>query len=283
MLGRRARRARSLKRSDRRFSSGCGLPTRSTVDNLMFVMLRAYVQRPLARARRGLARASRSPGALLAGSGFHRSLRSPAARGRVAMALRSQDGFTLVEMLVVVAILPVVVATALIPLEFGQTQTPKNVEYAQSISSTSAGLQRMMRDIRQAYRVNSTTPNSIDFNAVLGSSDQEILYECNLSYPSNTGNTHYQEYRRCRRVSATTGTALPAIANGTLVIDRLLNGTTEHPVFTFKNSEGNVDPTNPSYVEAQIQAPARGALNSGLSHTISFSNGTSLPNLLSSK
>jgi prepilin-type N-terminal cleavage/methylation domain-containing protein len=193
--------------------------------------------------------------------------------------LASESGFTLIEVLVVAAILPLVLVATLGPFEFAQKQTPKNVEYTTAISSASTGLQRMMREIRQAYRIDGTTPNSIDFNAVINSSDLEILYSCNVAYPTNTGNTHAAEYRRCKRVSATTGTTLPSISAGVVVIDRLLDGTSANPVFTFKNSSGNSDPTHPTYVEARIRVPARGELNSGLNHAIELDNGTALPNL----
>jgi prepilin-type N-terminal cleavage/methylation domain-containing protein len=219
-------------------------------------------------------------GGLFAGP---RSRLSLAARRRAQLDLGSQAGFTLIEMLVVAAILPIVVIATLGPLDFAQTQTPKDVEYGHAITSASAGLQRMIRDIRQAYRIDLTTANSIDFNAVIGSSDLEIFYECDLPYPSTTGNTHYKEYRRCLRVSAPTGTALPSIEKGTVMIDTLLNGTTEHPVFKFWDSSEHEDPTNPTYVEASISVPARGALNSGLNHTISFHIGTALPNLVRDK
>ena len=183
----------------------------------------------------------------------------------------------------VAALLTVVAGATLTPFEFAQTQTPKDVEYSKSISEASTGLQRMMSDIRQAYHIVATTPNSIDFNAVINSSDLQVLYECDEPYPSNTGNTHYKEYRRCLRVSAPTGAALPSIATGWVVIDRLLNGTAAAPVFTFKDSLGKLDPTNPTYVEADLQVTARGALNSGLNHTIELHNGTAIPNLALTK
>jgi prepilin-type N-terminal cleavage/methylation domain-containing protein len=200
-------------------------------------------------------------------------------RGRLA----AEDGFTLIEVLMVAALLAVVVTATLTPFEFAQTQTPKDVEYAKAITDASTGLQRMMSDIRQAYRIEATTPNSIEFNAVENSSDLQLLYECDEPYPSATGNTHYKEYRRCLRVSAPTGTTLPSIATGSVVVDRLLNATSAAPVFTFKDASGNADPTNPTYVEANVQLPARGALNSGLNHTIELHNGTILPNLVLTK
>jgi prepilin-type N-terminal cleavage/methylation domain-containing protein len=202
-----------------------------------------------------------------------------AQRSRIRARLAAEEGFTIIEVLVTAAILAAVLTALLTPFEFAQSQTPKEVEYAKSITEASTGLQEMMREIRQAYRVDSTTPNSITFNATINSSNLEILYECDLPYPENTGNTHWREYHRCRRVSATTGHALPAIATGGVVIDRLLDGTSVAPVFTFKDSSGHVNATNPTYVEAKILVPARGPLNSGLNHAIELKNGTEIPNL----
>jgi prepilin-type N-terminal cleavage/methylation domain-containing protein len=205
--------------------------------------------------------------------------RTPRLPRAVRARLADDSGFTLIELLVVSTILAFVLAAILAPFEFAQTETPKNVEYAKAISEASTGLQRVMRDVREAYRIDSTTPNSIDFNAVLNSKDLEIYYECDIAYPTNTGDTHAGEYHRCVRVSATTGSALPPISQGAVVIDRLLNGTAAAPVFTFKDSKGNLDPTNPTYIEAKIQVPALGSLNAGLKHTIELQNGTTVPNL----
>lgn len=204
-------------------------------------------------------------------------------RSALRLALRrrlaSESGFTLIEVLVVAAILAAVLTATLAPFEFEQKQTTKNVEYTRSVSDASTGLQNMMRELRQAYRVNSTTPNSVDFNAVINSSDLEIYYACDEPYPNN-GNAHWKEYRRCLRVSATTGSALPPISKGAIVIDRLVNGTSSAPVFTFKDSSGAINTTHPSYVEATIRVPSRGSLNNGLNHNIELSNGTAIPNLL---
>jgi prepilin-type N-terminal cleavage/methylation domain-containing protein len=204
-----------------------------------------------------------------------RSGRSASARRRLA----AENGMTLVELLVVTALLTLVLGATLTPFEIAQRETPKDVEYAKAISDASTGLQQMIREIRQAYRINSASANAIDFNAVINSSDLEIAYQCDEPFPNN-GNPHYAEYRRCLRVSATTGSALPAISGGAVAIDRLLNGTATNPVFTFKDSNGEVDLTHPTYVQAAISVPSRGALYSGLTHKIELSNGTAIPNLL---
>jgi type II secretory pathway pseudopilin PulG len=198
---------------------------------------------------------------------------------RAARRLSEQSGFTLLEGLVVSGILAAVLTAILAPFDFAQRQAPKNVEYAHAISDASSGLQQIMREIREAYRVNSTTPNSIDFNAVIRGSDLEIAYECDEPYPTDAGNNYASQYHRCLRVSVATGGTLPLITSGAVVIDRLLNGTASNPVFTFLDSSGSSNPISPTYVEANVQVPARGPLNSGLNHTITLDNATALPNL----
>lgn len=198
------------------------------------------------------------------------------------MSLRDESGFTLVELLVAMTLLTIVFGSLLYPIEFAQTQTPKELEYAHSISTGVTGLQTMMREIRLAYRINGTNadPSSgvgsmIDFFATINGTDEEIEYDCSQPYPTGTGNTYASQYHRCRRVSAPTGSALPAISTGAVVIDRILNTN----VFTFTGAGGTPNPVYPNYVEATVQVPARGPLNSGLNHTITLDNGTSIPNL----
>jgi prepilin-type N-terminal cleavage/methylation domain-containing protein len=187
---------------------------------------------------------------------------------------RSQDGFTLVELLVVMAMLPIVVTALLLPVEFGQRETPKTVEYTKAVSDATTGLQRMLQEIRQAYKIDFSSEYAIEFNAVINDSDLQIFYKCDEAYPTNIGNKYASEYTRCQRVSVATGGSLPSISSSSpVVIDRLLNKHEGKPVFTFNNA------IYPTYVQAQIRVPARGPLNSGLTHTIELHNGTDIPNL----
>jgi prepilin-type N-terminal cleavage/methylation domain-containing protein len=186
---------------------------------------------------------------------------------------RSQDGFTLVELLVVMAMLPIVVTALLLPVEFGQRETPKTVEYTKAVSDATTGLQRMMQEIRQAYKIDLSSEYAIEFNAVINDADVLIYYKCDEPFPTNIGNKFASEYTRCLRTSAATGASLPAVPNGAVVIDRLLNRHEGKPVFTFNNA------IYPTYVQARIRVPARGPLNTGLAHTIELRNGTDIPNL----
>lgn len=193
-------------------------------------------------------------------------------------SLGAESGFTLIEVLVVCALFAVVLIAVMAPLDFVSTQTPKNVEYAHSVADGTTGLQRMLQEIRQAYRVNATNGDPvtgvgsmIDFSAVISGSDREIEYDCSPS----TGSRYATTYHRCMRVSAATGSVLPAISSGAVVIDRVINAN----VFTFLGATGAPSAAYPTYVQANIGVPASGPLSSGLAHTITLNNGTAIPNL----
>jgi prepilin-type N-terminal cleavage/methylation domain-containing protein len=193
-----------------------------------------------------------------------------------------ESGFTLIEVLIVALLLAVVLIPVMGSLDFAQTQTPKVIEYSQAISNATTALQRMMQEIRQAYRINATDgdPSSgvgtwIEFNAVINDQDLEIKYECDVAYPTNTGNKYASQYHRCMRVSAPTGSGLPAISRGSVAVDRVLNPD----VFTFIGPSGTPNPVYPTYVMADVQVPSRGPLNLGLAHKITLDNATAIPNL----
>jgi type II secretory pathway pseudopilin PulG len=201
----------------------------------------------------------------------------------------------LVEMLVVIGLFGVVLAFVLHTLVFADNETPRNIDYGQAISNATGGVQRMMREIRAAYRIEWTNGDGstgvgsqIDFNAIINDQDLEIEYACNQPSPSARG------LDACVRVSTNTGGAMPSLTSwcttrsaspncATVVVDRVNNPTT---VFTFRGANGNPNPVYPTYVEADVQVPAKGQLASasgplaaGLNHTITLDDGTSMPNL----
>jgi prepilin-type N-terminal cleavage/methylation domain-containing protein len=219
----------------------------------------------------------------------YRSTRS--GRFRPGLRARAEGGFTLVEVLVVSVLLAVVTIPIFNALDFSQQAVPKNVEYAHAIADATSGLQRMMQEIRQAYKISSTNGDAttgvgsyIDFFAVLNDQNNEVRYDCSQPYPSGTGNPNASSYRRCVRVSCPSsgvGVActLPSFSTGAVVIDRVLN--TSGTVFTFfdRNGAPNPEPGDIVSVTAKIPVTSRGPLNSGLNHPITLDNGTSIPNL----
>jgi prepilin-type N-terminal cleavage/methylation domain-containing protein len=211
-------------------------------------------------------------------------------RSLLIAALRraeGESGFTLVEVMVVSVLLAIVTIPIFNALDFSRQEVPKTVEYAHAIADATTGLQKMMQEIRQAYEINPTNADAttgagsfIDFFAVLNDQDLEVRYDCSQPYPGNTG------YRRCMRVYCTASATgvpctMPAFTSpsAAVVIDRVQNTTGN--VFTFydRTGEPNPDPGDIVSVEAKVPVPALGPLNSGLTHSITLDNGTSIPNL----
>jgi hypothetical protein len=179
----------------------------------------------------------------------------------------------LVEVLAVLLILMVVLTALLNPLDNAASLAPRGIEYTHAVQDATVGLARMTREVREAYTVLGTDPNWIDFQATLNGVDQHIFYECDIAYPSTPSNPYASSYRRCLRVSAPVGSALPAIATGQVIVDRLVNGTSADPVFTY-----TPDAIYPKYIEAQIKVPSRGELTAANNHTITLDNGFYLRN-----
>jgi prepilin-type N-terminal cleavage/methylation domain-containing protein len=180
------------------------------------------------------------------------------ARGCRRAAAGRESGHTLVELLVVVALLSVVLAAVLSLGEATQRIAPKEQERALVIREGQIGLHSMTKDLRRAHVVNSRGPFHMDVNVVLGGANTRIRYECDRPHPRES------TYRRCLRY-------VNGAATGQLVIDRVLNAADSppDPVFTYTtDASGKV-----THVEARIELPARGDLKRGYEHRITFTDG----------
>src|SRR3954463_2254338 len=93
--------------------------------------------------------------------------------------LRAEDGFTLPALLVVMALLPIVALSLFKTLDTTAKLAPRSAEYASAVQQAGSGVGLTMRDIRQAYRILGTTPNSVTFLAVLNGVDQKVNVSCN--------------------------------------------------------------------------------------------------------
>jgi prepilin-type N-terminal cleavage/methylation domain-containing protein len=177
-----------------------------------------------------------------------------------------QAGFTLVEVLVVIALLGIVCGALLVPLVSTQRVQSRDAEYAYAQQNARTGMDAMVHQIRQAYAVLSTTPNAIEFNVSLNGVDYHVYYECDVPQPNTS-------YRQCVRLQALAGVALPALSTGTVTVTNLTNGTLADPVFAF-----TPDAFSPTYVTATIKVPASNGTNGGLTHSIVLSDGVLLRN-----
>lgn len=181
----------------------------------------------------------------------------------------SEGGFTLIELLVAAALAVVVFGAILAMLESSQQVQARDTEWALTMQEDRAGLARMARDIRQAYKVEEAKPSAILFLATIGGKNWKIKYECNVSQSGT-------EYSQCVRLIAEEGKTLPS--TGPAIVKDVVNGTA---VFSyFKGTEINT--TAPNVVTLKIELPAKGTLKqagSSYGHTVVLENAAFIRNL----
>ncbi|MCW2991915.1 MAG: hypothetical protein JWM73_2509 [Solirubrobacterales bacterium] len=188
------------------------------------------------------------------------------------MRLRGEeDGFTLIELVMVLALLPVVLIALLSALDTSAKLAPSTVNYADAVEQSGNGLSLAIREIRQAYRVIGTTPNSMTFLRVVKGVDTQVSISCGVS--STTLDDSGAPLHRCVRTSAPVGTALPSPVTGKILVDRLMNGTATDPVFDY-----TPDAIAPTFVQMVVRVPSRGEGRTGASHPITIDDGTLLRN-----
>ena len=186
----------------------------------------------------------------------------------------AQAGFTLIELIVVAALLSVVVAALTAPLIFSINQASNNVNYSFSQQEARTGLESMVTQIRQAEKMitnldfgGTFATNRVDMIVTLGGVQMYVVYECDIPQP----NTSYHE---CVRAQTTSTTTPPNVGTGQVIAQNLLNGTSTDPVFTLGPSAAS-----PNYMTATFKVPATGgttAQSAGhvtLNHQIVFTDG----------
>lgn len=180
---------------------------------------------------------------------------------------RGEDGVGLIEVVVVSAILAIVVVAILNVLDTAVRQVPKDVEWTHAIAEGRVGMARLVRELRQAERINGATPNRLDFEVPVGGVTRRVMYACDVP--------EAEARRRCTRVEAPAGGVLPAPSTGDRVVARVLNGTPEDPVFTY-----TPDAIGARYVRARVLVPASGARRAedGFRHPVVLEDGAYLRN-----
>jgi prepilin-type N-terminal cleavage/methylation domain-containing protein len=179
------------------------------------------------------------------GTIFPRSLR-PGALASLRGRLPGERGFTLVELVVAMALATVVFGAILSMLETSQRVEARDTEWALTLQEGRSGLSRMARDIRQASKVEKAEAGTIDFLATVGSTEYHVRYEC--------GVVESAPRYKCVRFASKAGESLPA--TGTRVVAGVLNGTAVFKYF----KKGFANTTEPNYVTATLELPASGTL-----------------------
>jgi type II secretory pathway pseudopilin PulG len=184
----------------------------------------------------------------------------------VRRSLRTDCGFTLVETLVGCVVAVIVLSATFAVLESSQQVQARDSEWALTLQEDRAGVARIMRDIRQATKVEEAKAGEVKFLATLGGKEWEVKYECTVTQSGTA-------YTECVRLAAEKGKGLPA--TGPRVAKDVINGTA---VFTYSPNTAE-----PKMVTAKIELPAKGTLkqagSSGLTHKVVLEDAAFMRNL----
>ena len=189
--------------------------------------------------------------------------RLSAIRRRLAS---EEAGFTLAELLVVIAILSVMLGAIVVVLNATQRTAPEEQERIAVIQDTQAGVYRMTRELRHAYRVTANGQWSITALLLVNGTTAQVTYDCTPTDPATPG------YRICTRAQGAAA-AQPVIKNVVLV--QPAGGGQPPSVFTYKtNAAGNIN-----HVSVSVVAAAAGEVKTGYKHKITFRDGFYLRNV----
>lgn len=174
------------------------------------------------------------------------------------MSLRSQNAYTLIELLIVMSVATVVFGAILTILEVSQRVVAHDTERALSTQETRTGLARMAREIRQASasELKEATANTLLFTVTIGGKEAEISYSCSEKNPQ------YPEYNECVRREYEAGKLL----SSSVSIPVLVKGGS---AFSYSSS---TTPTASDVVTMKLEVPIGGTLEqagrSGYQHNI---------------
>jgi prepilin-type N-terminal cleavage/methylation domain-containing protein len=217
--------------------------------------------------------------------------------------LRDSRGFTLVEMLVAIAVALVIFGATLSALEVMTRAQSRDQAYAAEVTGTQTTFARLIHDLRQASLFTSVTANSVSFQMVVGSATYNVAYNCAAA--DSLGGS----YTRCARTQAVAPAtpAAPGATTSSFDIQHMANGR----ISTFCNAGGTATsgsvffPANPNVANTDgsglacdeayereiaslqptsllvhVQVPASGDLRSGgLTHQTVLSSAVFMPNL----
>lgn len=175
-----------------------------------------------------------------------------------------EGGFSLVELLAAMALSLVVGSAALGLLDGAGPIADRELMRQASISEGRAGLERMVRELRGADSINSTSGTLLDFNGPTPAGPRRIVYACDDS-------STVVGLRRCTRFSGPVG---GTVTDPHIIVDRLVNGTTSQPVFRFLP-----DRIRPTEVKVQVVLPSRAESPVGYSHRVVLNDSAFLRNV----
>ena len=167
-------------------------------------------------------------------------------------APKSEGGYTLVELLVTMALAAVVFGAIGTALDVSQRTEARDTERVASMEEARTGLARIAREIRQASsaELKEATTSAISFIAVIGGTEREISYNCAEKNPEHS------EYYECVRKESQAG---KQISSGPYIRD-----LRKSEVFAyFKGAAKLTEPTESKTANAvtmKVEMPLQGTL-----------------------
>lgn len=222
-------------------------------------------------------------------------------RQRLHAHLCQERGWTLIELLVAMAIFSFVLGAALTLFETSVKSAPKEQERAAAIREAQTGLSGMVREIRDANEILELKPNLIDFIVLRKGVQVHVRYECGVDDPDEADAALTQ----CQRSDGTVADPMPALGTPRPVLGRMLNGSAVSPVFAYTTPpQDPLDPEEdpldvegaipcdppatgyclpapwPTYLDVSVKVPAKGKLTKGgYAYSVSYSDAAYLRNL----
>lgn len=181
--------------------------------------------------------------------------------------VRSEAGFTLIEVLVAILLLVLLLGLLMGPLVGSQRVANRDVNYAFAQQNARTGLDSMVSQIRQAIKIESAGANQVELDVNLQGTTYTVEYDCTVVQDA----THHE----CLRAFAPQGQTPSFTNHPQVVVSNLLNGGSDStPVFSW-----TPDALSPYYMTATVDVPASGNQYGGLKHTIVFTDGALMRNL----
>jgi type II secretory pathway pseudopilin PulG len=215
---------------------------------------------------------------------------------QVAGAVRREEGFMLIELLVVIGLLALVMGLLMNPIILSTRIQKRDANYAFSQQEVQVGLESMVNEIRQAEtspNVSNPEPTSnvADMEVSHQGTQYEVKYDCTVVQPLPARTTLPVGTTECVRYAAASGISLPTTGSGCtasepsgvtckIVLMNLLNQVTSSqqptstPVFTWAPTA-----SAPYYMQETVDVPSSDGQYYGLKHSIVLSDGALMRNL----